>query len=85
MKNVWISMISFAAPENCVKWHMDTCLSVQNKQKNKETFGRVHNLPVEDTKNEDKCGAFVLVLRESYPFLTSMNRPSTYREMSSGR
>ena len=37
-------MISFAPTENCVKWHMDTCLSVQNKQKNGETFGVVYNV-----------------------------------------
>ena len=36
-------MISFAATENCVKWHMDTCLSVQNKQKCTYAFGGVHN------------------------------------------
>ena len=48
MNSVQISMISFAETENCVKWHMDTCLSVQNIQIGAVSFGMVHNVSKED-------------------------------------
>ena len=68
-------MFSFAGIENCVKWHMDICLSVQNRQKRKGHFGTVNNAPKKNkctflrndrgfrwnVQNEDKCIAFVLV------------------------
>ena len=42
-------MISFVDTENCVKWHMDTCLSVQNKQKEEVPLGGVHNTHLENS------------------------------------
>ena len=43
-------MFIFVRLQNCVKWHMDTCLSVQNTQMRTLDFSGVHNgfLPFPD-------------------------------------
>ena len=68
-------MIYFVGLENCVKWHKDTCPSVQNIPKMTNPFGKADNAQMKNRcifrknekrfrgniQNEDKCIAFVLV------------------------
>ena len=68
-------MIYFVVVENCVKWHKDTCPSVQNIPKLTNLFAGADNTWVKNRcffrknengfrgniQNEDKCIAFVLV------------------------
>ena len=37
------AMFIFVKMQNCVKWQTDTCLSVQNAQKEKLIFSTLHN------------------------------------------